>query len=91
MRADNHEELALMLAIVTTVLIAAALAGFWFFPLYAKAWCGWALRPLVGFGTWMLLIGSGIYIEERILGPTFLGTYLRWLCSFAGVFLAFGR
>jgi hypothetical protein len=54
-----------------------------------KACLGYVLRPVVGFGYWLALIGLGFYAERKIPDSPKLGSYLRWTFGFTGVLCGF--
>lgn len=86
---EARDKLGMFLACITVILAIFVAAWFWLFPIHAKASLGYIIRPFVGFGTWFGLVVLGLYIEERIIGPTLLGTYVRWLLGFGGMLLGF--
>ena len=87
--SETQEQLNLVSAAVTVILALVAIFLVAVQPTIVKGALGAVIQPVVGIGSWLSLIAAGIYAEAKLPDNPRLGSYLRWLFAFSGVFVGF--
>lgn len=81
----RQEEFNLVAAAAVVLVGAAVTVLSVMEPTLVKGVLGRVLQPVVGFGTWLLLIAAGIYAEIRLRARPAVGSFVRWAFIYAGV------
>lgn len=87
--SEKREQFNVIAATVTVILAVAVVFLSVFQPTVVKGALGWAIQPVVGLGSWLLLIAAGIYADNRLRAKPGLGNFLLLLFAFVGIIVGF--